>query len=467
MAKKTISTLNIKVTASAEGVRKGLSKAKGELKGFGKSGQSAVAGLGAKFKALAGSLKGVVKGIKIAVAVFGALAVNTLRVATAMESAALVATRLNATTAEIIALRSEASKLGASASTLDMSLQRMVRRIAEAAIGAGEAKDALKELNLNAAELSNMTATQQFKAIADAMQKVANKGDRVRLAMKLFDSEGVALLGTLEKLSGEGLKEAAERADRLSLTLSKIDLRNLNDAKEASNDLVDALRGLGNQLGAAFGPAVTTLVQAMADAVERTTLAFQNLRVNLLILGGHTREEARKIVFAVTKIKEVAKETAKAIEDTTAAVSTAAEALRDKVASIVEASKSPMEKLKDEIRSVGEVWSDIPFERHGAVIDSLAKKWESILGPIKAIDKTVRGGRTFGGVVGSAGGIAAVNEAARNRRAQIAKARAEADAARKGDERHEVLLRKIHEELETTRRLAPPPATIKKISIVG
>ncbi|MDP6718115.1 MAG: hypothetical protein QGF59_05665, partial [Pirellulaceae bacterium] len=119
------------------------------------------------------------------------------------------------------------------------------------------------------------------------------------------------------------------------------------------------------------------------------------------------------------------------------------------------------------IRSVGEVWSDIPFERHGAVIDSLAKKWEGILGPIKAIDRTVRGGRTFGGVMGSAGGMATVNEAARNRRAQIAKARAEADAARKGDERREVLLRKIHAELEATRRDAPPPLKVKKTSIVG
>ncbi|MDP6468060.1 MAG: hypothetical protein QF918_09990, partial [Pirellulaceae bacterium] len=101
---------------------------------------------------------------------------------------------------------------------------------------------------------------------------------------------------------------------------------------------------LGNQLGAAFAPAVAMHVRAMADAVERTTLAFQNLRVNLLILGGHTREEARKIVFAVAKIKEVAVETAKAVKETTAAASTAAEALKNRVASIVEVSKSPIGK---------------------------------------------------------------------------------------------------------------------------
>lgn len=115
----------------------------------------------------------------------------------AIDSLAKTADKLGVTTEALQTLRYQGELTGVSIDTTDMALQRMTRRVAEAAQGTGEAKDAIAELGLEASSLANMSPDQQFYAIADAMKDIENQGDRVRLAMKLFDSEGVALVNTL------------------------------------------------------------------------------------------------------------------------------------------------------------------------------------------------------------------------------------------------------------------------------
>ena len=103
------------------------------------------------------------------------------------------ADRINATVEGLTALGYAAEHSGVSAGTLEMAMQRMGRRIAEAAKGAGEAKDAIKQLGLDAHELSKLTTDQQLLAIARAFEQVTSENERTRLAFKLFDAEGVAL----------------------------------------------------------------------------------------------------------------------------------------------------------------------------------------------------------------------------------------------------------------------------------
>lgn len=114
--------------------------------------------------------------------------------------------RLGIAVEQLQALQITAETTGVAARTLDMALQRMVRRIAEAAQGTGEARNALKELDLDARRLVSLPVEEQFRRIADAMNRVENQSHRVRLAMRLFDSEGVALVNTL-KLGRKGLDD--------------------------------------------------------------------------------------------------------------------------------------------------------------------------------------------------------------------------------------------------------------------
>lgn len=157
-----------------------------------------------------------------------------------------------------------AKKTGVSNTTLQTSFQRMTRRVAEAKEGLGEASGALRELGLDATKLAQLKPDQQFEAIADAMSEIENQGDKVRLAMKLFDTEGVALLQTMEG-GAAAIRELRMEADDLGLTLSQANAEELSKAKENMDEIKAAASGLARELTVTLGPSITTIIGFISD----------------------------------------------------------------------------------------------------------------------------------------------------------------------------------------------------------
>jgi len=189
-----------------------------------------------------------------ALGVMGGLAATTLGVmytksAQAGDQLAKTADKLGITTEALTSLQYAGELTGVSVQTTNMALQRMTRRLAEAAQGTGEAKGAIKELGLDAQKLAAMSPDQAFKALSESMKGVGSQSDKVRLAMKLFDSEGVSLVNTMA-LGADGLDKARAEAEALGITLSRVDAAKM----EAAND---AMYKAG-QVGTAFGNRITT-----------------------------------------------------------------------------------------------------------------------------------------------------------------------------------------------------------------
>ncbi|WP_067986236.1 hypothetical protein [Neptuniibacter pectenicola] len=160
-------------------------------------------------------------------------------------------------------IRYQGELTGVSINTVDMALQRMTRRVAEAANGTGEAKDALKELKLEAVALSRMSPDQQFYAIAEAMKSVENQGDKVRLAMKLFDSEGVSLVNTM----ASDLNATAAEFDSLGIAITSQQaamVEAFNDSKIKLGSIWD---GFKNQITVQLSPAFQLLTDYISQAV--------------------------------------------------------------------------------------------------------------------------------------------------------------------------------------------------------
>ncbi|MEO9590241.1 hypothetical protein [Rhodopirellula bahusiensis] len=172
--------------------------------------------------------------------------------------------KLGIATEKLSALRFAAEENGVAATTTDMALQRMVRRVAEAAQGTGEAVGALDELGLSAARLASMSPDQQFYAIADSMASVTNQGDRVRLSMKLFDSEGVALVNTL-RLGSQGLKQYEAEAKRLGITVSRVDAAQIEKANDAFGRIGKVVEGVTNGIAIGLAPAIEGLSNGTAE----------------------------------------------------------------------------------------------------------------------------------------------------------------------------------------------------------
>lgn len=222
------------------------------------------------------------EGILVGIAA-GGLAVTavleklTSQVAESYEKVAQTADKLGLTTEALSGLQYAAHQAGVESNTFDMALQRMVRRTAEAAKGMGEATGALNELGLSAASLNQMSPDEQLIAIADALEKIPNEADKVRLAFKLFDSEGVALLQMFKEGTDE-MQRFREEAAQLGIVVSEEAAEAARDYAEANKRFKASWEGLKNKIGEEFlGPG--------ADALDMMASMVGDLKDLVEVLG--------------------------------------------------------------------------------------------------------------------------------------------------------------------------------------
>lgn len=251
-----LGTLVVEIGAETAGFVKGINETKTGLRGVSTQARTTVNNLGkiATGAALAGT----------------ALAVHLVNNSRkTIDALAKTSDRLGIATEQLAGLRFAAEQTGVSVQTLEMALQRQTRRIAEAAQGSGEAKDALRELGLSAEALNKLSPDEQFRKIAGAMEGVANSGDRVRLAMRLFDSEGVALVNTLA-LGEQGLADMQREAERLGIALDRVQAAKVEAANDALNRASKVTEGLIQQFTVELAPILSALadefVEMTADA---------------------------------------------------------------------------------------------------------------------------------------------------------------------------------------------------------
>lgn len=153
-------------------------------------------------------------------------------------------------------LRYAAERSGVPTETLDKALLNLARRSSEAAMGIGEAREAFKELGLDAAQMASLTPDEQMNMLADALAGVENQSDRVRLAFKFFEAEGVGMVNMLRDGSA-GLEQLRADARATGYVLSDEAAR---DAEEFTDRLLDVklgIAGLKNTIGSALMPVVT------------------------------------------------------------------------------------------------------------------------------------------------------------------------------------------------------------------
>jgi len=164
-------------------------------------------------------------------------------------------TRLGVNVVNMDKLRQVADLSGVTFETLTMAIQRMTRRLVDAEAGGGPAADAIKELGINVKDLANLTPDQKFLAIADALSKVDDGSQRVALAFKLFDSEGVKVLQMLPGLA-DGLENITSN---MSVEKAK--------AAEQFNDQMTQLREEFQQLALETLPLLNKLLKLFADNI--------------------------------------------------------------------------------------------------------------------------------------------------------------------------------------------------------
>jgi len=207
--------------------------------------------------------------------------------------------RLGASTEALSEYRLVAQKAGVDFRTFTMGLQRMTRRVNEAAIGTGEARGALKELGLDAKVLSKLAPEDQFEAIAAEMEKIDDEGSKVRLAMRLFDSEGVALVQTM-KGGAEAIRAVRAEARSLGMSISQEDADRMAQVKDSFTLMKGALSGLGQELVMQLAEPLAAASLAAAEFIKNMTSLPGVVTFSLL---GKSADDLKRMKLELTALR--------------------------------------------------------------------------------------------------------------------------------------------------------------------
>src|SRR5919106_455892 len=175
-------------------------------------------------------------------------------------------------------LRFAAKASGVEQQTLDMALQRFTRRAAEAAQGTGEAKDALAQLGITLRDQDgHLRRSEDLLAdVADAFAGIEDPAERVRLAFKLFDSEGVELVNLLADGSS-ALEEMRERARDLGIVLDEHLVRDAERARTELDTLSQVISANLTRAALEAAPIIADLSSWLAEVAGSAGIAWERL----------------------------------------------------------------------------------------------------------------------------------------------------------------------------------------------
>jgi hypothetical protein len=159
-----------------------------------------------------------------------------------------------------------------------MALQRFTRRAAEAAQGTGEAKDALAQMGIALRDQSgNLRSSEDLLGdVADAFARIEDPAERVRLAFKLFDSEGVALVNLLRGGS-DALEEMRDRARDLGIVLDEALARDAERARTELDTLSQVISANLTRAALEAAPVIADLSSWLADVAGKAGIAWERL----------------------------------------------------------------------------------------------------------------------------------------------------------------------------------------------
>ena len=218
----------------------------------------------------------------------GGLGYMTKQTINAADKIGKLSIRLGISTQALSQYQHVAQQSGITFQSFTTALQRMIRRSSEAAQGSGPLKDALVELGISARSFAALKPDQQFERLATAFANIEEPADRVRLAMNVFDTEGVQMLQAMAN-GEEGIKQLRREADLLGLTLDRETTESAAAFNDAMGMIQTGLQGLANQIYQQVGPQLIKFVELLAYQIpvasHNVVVAFHGVRTAGLHMG--------------------------------------------------------------------------------------------------------------------------------------------------------------------------------------
>jgi len=251
-----LSTLTVQLDANAAKLVRELGKAEKRTKKFGKNANK--------------SLRAAAKGF----GVLGAAATTalTLMVRNSLQSVdalAKVSDKLGITTKNLAGLQHAAKITGVEQNTLNKALVRQQKAIADANNGLETYARQFRKLGVDTQALAELNPAEQFKVVADALNKVENQTLKTSIAYDIFGGRATDLLNTM-KFGTKGLNAFEEEAVALGIAVSRIDAAKIEAANDSIARAKAAFAGFSNKITVALAPAIELAANKMTDWLRNT-----------------------------------------------------------------------------------------------------------------------------------------------------------------------------------------------------
>ena len=442
MAKKTISQLNIKVTASSDGVKRGLGKAKGELRGFKSGAAAAMRGVAAGAAVAAAAVAGIGLAAKKALS-------KLLAASAEFDETIKRARALNVEASKLEAVQLLAELSGAAAGTAGVALERLAMSIGDATRGTGEAADAFATLGLNVDALKDQSVIDSMEDIGRALSGVGTRAEQLDILGAIIGSrQAGSLINTFEAMKG-GLGAISELMDAIGLNLDDIQKDNLEEMNDAIVAAKEASKAFWRHLAAELAPSITVLATASAEFMSEL-IPFVPVIARTIESVAKLATAMNPLVWLMTRVIKAARAMGLMVDNEVAAKFRAA---REPVVAMTET----MEETRAAVDEI-----------HTSMVDAfdpsrIADLKAELSGIADAEGPAFRVGSTFGGDIRSQGGMSAVNAAVQRRHEQMREDRKLADEQAKRDIERDRILREISAELRKPRK----PVSVSEATIVG
>lgn len=213
--------------------------------------------------------------------------------------------RLGTSTEALSQLKHVASLSGNSFEALTKGMTKLQKSASDASVGLSTPKRAFEQLGISVDEFKKLDATGQLMAVADALENIKNPADRTRIAMDLMGRSGADLISMMDGGS-EAIKKGMAEADALGQTLTRVAADEMALANDALTRLGTAFDGVTRTMAVAFGPALASAAEWLANrlpgAIEQFLAGLQGLRDSISNLVAAFAQLPQKAIVAVKEL---------------------------------------------------------------------------------------------------------------------------------------------------------------------
>jgi hypothetical protein len=177
--------------------------------------------------------------------------------------------QLGIATEKLAAFQHLGELTGVSTESMNSSLERMSKRLGEAAQGMGAARPQLERLNLSASELVKLAPDEQYQKIAEAVKGLSTQSEKAAATAAIFGREGLALLNTMEA-GAAGFAAAEKDVLAFGTAISRVDAAKVEEANDSFERVQEALKGVAIQLTVKLAPVMKVIADQFVNAARES-----------------------------------------------------------------------------------------------------------------------------------------------------------------------------------------------------